>query len=70
MAQDDFNTGALVMFMWLLTLALSILSGIIAWSWVEPDSFFGAIGFLIVWSILIKISHFVSFGIVALLFNK
>jgi hypothetical protein len=43
MGQDDFNSGALVMFMWIGTIALSIYSGVLAWDWVEPESFFGAI---------------------------
>ncbi len=27
-------------------------TGTLAWNWVEPDSFFGALLFLIVWGIL------------------
>jgi hypothetical protein len=70
MGQDDFNTGALVMFMWLGTIALSVFSGVLAWDWVEPESFFGAIGFLIVWGIFSKIGHFLMFGVIYLLFDK
>lgn len=70
MGQDDFNSGALVMFMWLGTIALSIFSGVLAWDWVEPESFFGAIGFLIVWGIFSKIGHFLMFGVIYLLFDK
>lgn len=70
MGQDDFNSGALVMFMWIGTIALSVFSGLLAWDWVEPESFFGAIGFLIVWGIFSKIGHFVMFGVIYLLFDK
>lgn len=70
MGQDDFNSGALVMFMWIGTIALSIFSGVLAWDWVEPESFFGAIGFLIVWAIFSKIGHFLMFGVIYLLFDK
>jgi hypothetical protein len=70
MGQDDFNSGALVMFMWIGTIALSIFSGVLAWDWVEPESFLGAIGFLIVWGIFSKIGHFLMFGVIYLLFDK
>lgn len=70
MGQDDFNSGALVLFMWIGTIALSIFSGVLAWDWVEPESFFGAIGFLIVWGIFSKIGHFLMFGVIYLLFDK
>jgi hypothetical protein len=70
MGQDDFNSGALVMFMWIGTIGLSIYSGMLAWDWVEPESFFGAIGFVILWGIFSKIGHFLIFGIIYLLFDK
>ena len=70
MGQDDFNSGALVMFMWIVTIGLSIYSGMLAWDWVEPESFFGAIGFVILWGIFSKIGHFLMFGIIYLLFDK
>ena len=36
----------------MLHLLMSLPAGIVAWNWVEPESFFGAIGFIIVWGIL------------------
>ena len=36
----------------MLHFLMSIPAGIAAWNIVEPESFFGAIGFLIVWGIL------------------
>jgi len=59
--------GALIGLMWLVTILISIGSGVIAWNWVEPESFLGAIGFLIVWGVLSKIGHFLAVGLVALL---
>ena len=47
MGQDDFNSGALVMFMWIGTIALSIYSGVLAWDWVEPESFLVQLDFLL-----------------------
>jgi len=38
-----------------------------AWNWIEPESFWEAIGFLILWGILSKVGHFLAMGLVALL---
>lgn len=65
MSNSD-NGGALIGLMWIVTIGISIGSGIMAWNWIEPNSFFGAIGFLIVWGLLSKIGHFIAMGIVAL----
>jgi hypothetical protein len=66
MSNSD-NGGALIGIMWLVTVGISIGSGVMAWNWIEPDSFFGAIGFLIVWGILSKIGHFLAMGLVAIM---
>ncbi|MFZ4414661.1 MAG: hypothetical protein ACOYOV_16375 [Bacteroidales bacterium] len=57
---------ALVALMWIVTIVISIGSGILAWNWIEPQSFWGAIGFLILWGILSKVGHFLAMGLVAL----
>lgn len=64
MSNSD-NGGGLIVLMYLLTIAISIGSGVLAWNWIEPDSFFGAIGFLIIWAVFSKIGHFIAMGIVA-----
>jgi|AntRauTorckE5430_2_1112549.scaffolds.fasta_scaffold06191_3 NAD dependent epimerase/dehydratase family enzyme len=61
------NGGALVGLIYLITIGISIGSGIMAWNWIDPDSFFGAIGFIIVWGILSKIGHFLAVLIVSAL---
>ena len=66
MSNSD-NTGVLFGLMWLVTIGISIGSGVVAWNWIEPDSFLGAIGFLIVWAILSKIGHFIAMALVAAL---
>ncbi len=66
MSNSD-NGGCLIALMWIVTIAISIGSGIMAWNWIEPDSFLGAIGFLILWGILSKVGHFLAMGLVALL---
>ncbi len=65
MSSSD-NTGALLALLWVITIIISIGSGLIAWNWIEPKSFLGALGFLILWGILSKIGHFIAMGIVAL----
>lgn len=59
--------GFLFALIWIITIIISIGSGIMAWNWVEPESFWGAIGFLILWGILSKIGHFLALGMVALI---
>ncbi len=64
---SNSNGGALIGLIWLVTIGISIGSGVMAWNWIEPESFLGAIGFLIVWGVLSKIGHFLAMGLVALL---
>ena len=64
---SNSNDGCLVIFLWIATIAISIGSGIMAWNWIEPESFWGAIGFLILWGILSKVGHFLALGLVALI---
>ena len=61
------NSGAFVALLWIVTIIISIGSGVLAWNWIEPDSFFSVIGFLILWSVLSKVGHFLAMGLVALL---
>jgi len=64
---NNTNGGLLIGVIWLVTIGISIGSGVMAWNWIEPESFFGAIGFLIVWGILSKIGHFLAMALVELL---
>lgn len=64
---SNSDGSALIGLMWLVTIGVSIGSGVMAWNWIEPESFLGAIGFLIAWGILSKIGHFLAMGIVAVL---
>ena len=66
MSNSD-NGGALVAVLYIATIIISIGSGVMAWNWIEPESFLGAIGFLILWGILSKVGHFLAMGLVALL---
>ena len=64
---SNSNDGCLFGFLWIATIAISIGSGIMAWNWIEPESFWSAIAFLILWGILSKVGHFLAMGLVALI---
>jgi hypothetical protein len=65
---SNSNNGvALGALLWIATIVISIGSGVMAWNWIEPTSFIGAIGFLILWGVLSKVGHFLAIGLVALL---
>jgi hypothetical protein len=51
--------GCLSVLMIIGTVASWLGSGVLAWDWVEPDSFGTAILFLIAWGILGKVFDFV-----------
>jgi len=64
---DSDNGGLIaVAVIWIITILISIGSGVLAWNWIEPDSFLGAIGFIIIWGIFSKIGHFIAMGLAAL----
>ncbi len=60
------NDGTFVGLIWVLTFIFTILSGILAWNWIEPHTFFGVIGFLVIWGVLSKVGHLLAIGITAL----
>jgi ABC-type sugar transport system permease subunit len=64
MSNSD-NSGCLGIVMIVIYVAAWIGTGTLAWYWVEPDSFWGAIKFLIVWGILGYIAQIVGGLIIA-----
>ena len=50
-----------------INLILDIIAGIIAWKIVDPESFIGAIGFLIIWAVFIGIAYIISIFIMGLI---
>ena len=60
-------TGILVIIFWLGTIAISILSGILAWKWIDPDTFLSVVWFIIVWGFLTKVGHSIMAFIVMVL---
>jgi len=56
MENSNFNAILIIIF-WLGTLALSVLSGILAWKWIDPDTFLSVVWFIIAWGFLTKVGH-------------
>lgn len=51
MSNSD-NAGCAAVFVYLIPIATWFGTGYMAWNWVEPANFWGAIQFLIVWGIM------------------
>jgi len=66
---DTSEAGCLSIAIIIITVAISIGSGMIAWNWIEPEGFWGAIVFIIAWGVLSKIGHLIAMGIAALFFS-
>ncbi|WP_061085498.1 hypothetical protein [Chryseobacterium indologenes] len=62
--------GCLPVLAFILYAIVIIGSGVLSWNWTEPESFLGAIGFMIVWGILSYIGHFILLGIIAVVSEK
>ena len=61
------NGEPMVIAMWVITIILTGVAGILSWNWIEPDNFIRFIIFLVLWGILSKVAHLLSMGLVALL---
>ena len=57
------SNGTMVALMWIITVVLTILAGIISWNMINPDGFFSFIGFLAVWSALSSLGHLLAIAI-------
>lgn len=60
------KSGMYILIVWISTILISIISGVLAWNWVEPESFLGAIGFIIIWGVLSTIGRIIAIGIAAI----
>lgn len=62
---SDSSNGCIIMgLLYSATIAIFVGSGFLAWEWIEPDSFWSALGFLIVWGILTKVGSSIVYLIV------
>nr|WP_315088278.1 hypothetical protein [uncultured Chryseobacterium sp.] len=64
------ESGCLPILAFILYAVVIIGSGVLSWNLTTPESFVGAIGFMILWGILSYIGHFILIGIIALLSEK
>ncbi len=64
MSNSD-NGGCLAIFMIVIPIATWLGTGYMAWNWVEPESFWGAIKFLIAWGIFGYIAQILGGLIIA-----
>jgi hypothetical protein len=67
----DAGAGFLLFLLFMgARIGIWIYSGTTAWDWIEPNSFGGAVQFVIVWSILGAIFEFVLGGILLAIGNS
>lgn len=69
MSNDDFNAGVFSILLFILTIAVIVLSGGFAWQITTPRSFLGAIGFLFVWAGFSWIGRIIIQAIIAIFFK-
>jgi hypothetical protein len=62
------DAGALLAVeLWIMTIIVSIISGILAWKWIAPDSIGRAILFIFACGILSKTGHIIGVSLINLL---
>lgn len=61
---DDSSAGSLVVLTVIVTIGAWIGTGIAAWNWIEPDSFWGGIKFIFAWGLLGYIAQIAAGAIV------
>jgi hypothetical protein len=65
---DNSDTGGCFLSALMITIGHVISwvgSGVLAWNWIEPDSFGQAILFIIVWGIIGIVTDFILVAIIA-----
>ena len=67
--ENSRESGALGLVV-IITILISIFSGVFAWNLVEPKTFWGGVGFLILWGVFSKIGHYIAMFIGAIFIDK
>ena len=62
---DSGSSGCLGVFVIVISVVAWLAPGYVAWNWIEPDSFWGAVKFIIAWGVLGYIAQFIGSLIVA-----
>jgi len=59
------SEGTLIALLFIGRIAAWIISGKMAWNWTNPESFWGAVGFLMAWAFIGKFVDFVAAAVCA-----
>ena len=70
MSNDNGTAAILSLFLFIGAATAWIGSGISAWNFIEPESFGGAILFLIAWAVFGYIAQLILMGLVMLVFGN
>ena len=64
------ESGCFGILLIVVDLAILVFSGILAWNWIEPESFWQVISFLITWGLLASVGYFVAMFLFKILFDR
>lgn len=67
MSNGTNQMGALML---IANIVIIIGAGAATWNWVEPNSFAGGIGFLILWAVIGTVARYILMAILMMLFDK
>ena len=68
MNSSEKSTTAFII-LWIARIVIFVKSGKFAWSWIDPESFWGAIRFIVAWGIIFFIAELIISAIIAIMFN-
>lgn len=67
---NNENQSRGVIILWVIRIITIINAGRYAWDWIEPESFFGAVKFLLAWGFCIFIAELLLAAFYFSLFKK
>lgn len=67
---EESESGCLSILLIILYIASWLGAGMLAWNFIEPDSFGGAILFIITWSILGSVAHGICYFVIIAIFKS
>ncbi|QIA07122.1 hypothetical protein [Draconibacterium halophilum] len=65
MSKSD-NVDPVAIVMWIVTIILTGVAGILSWNLIEPDSFWNFIVFITLWCVLSRVAHLISMILIAM----
>lgn len=61
---QNASSGIAMIIVWILSIVVWISVGIATFNWIDVDSFWSAIKWLIVWHLITTVAHFIFMGII------